>query len=169
MKSITSAVHKAAWTLPLVGLLAAPALAQGLVKTNRLSAALANEAVAAAVDACAKQNQAATGVILDVSGVQQAMLRGDGAGIHTVETADHKAYTAVTFKVDTIELVERAKTGTVSSAIVKVPRLLLAQGGVVIKADQVVIGAIGISGARGNNIDTQCARVGIEKIKDRMK
>jgi uncharacterized protein GlcG (DUF336 family) len=153
----------------IAGALVAPVFAQGLIKANRLSAALASEAVAAAVNACAKQNQFVTAIILDISGVQQATLRGDGAGIHTVETADHKAYTAVTFKVDTIELVERAKTGVVSSAITKVPRLLLAQGAVVIKVGDEVIGAIGVSGARGNDIDTQCARTGIEQIRDRIK
>jgi uncharacterized protein GlcG (DUF336 family) len=149
--------------------LSVPVCAQGLVKANRLSAALASELVTAAVDVCAKQNQEVTGVIVDISGVQQAMLRGDGAGINTVTTAYHKAFTAVGYKTDTIDLVERAKGGRVSSAIVKVPNLLLAQGGVLIKAGDEVIGAIGISGARGNDIDTACARAGIEKIKDRLK
>jgi uncharacterized protein GlcG (DUF336 family) len=145
--------------------------AQGLVKANRLSAALAGELVAAAVEACAKQDQEVTGVVVDISGVQQAMLRGDGAGINTVTTAYHKAFTAVGFKTDTIDLVKRAQSegGRVSSAIAKVPNLLLAQGGVLIKAGDEVIGAVGISGARGNNIDTACARAGIEKIKDRLK
>ena len=42
-------------------------------------------------------------------GPQQAFLRGDGAGIHTVETADYKAYTALSFRIDGIDLVERSK------------------------------------------------------------
>lgn len=169
MGSFKSVVHAGACTVSVLALLATPAAAQGLLKTHRLSAALAGEAVATAVETCAQQNQQVTAIILDTSGVQQAMLRGDGAGIHTVETADSKAFTALTFKVDSIQLVERAKTGTVSSAIAKAPRLLLAQGGVIIKAGDEVIGSIGVSGARGNNIDTQCARAGLEKIKDRMK
>lgn len=112
----------------------------------------------------AKQDQQVTAVVVDISGVQQAMLRGDGAGINTVTTAYHNAFTAVGFKTDTIDLVERAKSQPVSSAIAKVPNLLPAQGGVLIKAGDEVIGAIGISGARGNNIDTACARAGLEKI-----
>src|SRR5690242_13095616 len=168
MKSIELGSRRTALTLSVLGLLAAPASAQGLPKPHRLWSALARGAVATAVDVCAKQNQQVTSVVLDYSGVQQAMLRGDGAGIHTVATADHKAYTALTFKVDSIELVERAKTGTVSSAIPKVPRLLLSQGGVVIKVGDEVIGAIGVSGARGHNIDTQCARAALAKIRGRM-
>ena len=46
---------------------------------------------------------------------------------------------------------------------------MLAQGGVVIKVGDEVVGAIGIAGARGNNIDTACARAGIAKIQDRLK
>jgi uncharacterized protein GlcG (DUF336 family) len=150
-------------------LAASAALAQGVVKANRLSAALANELVATAVDVCSKQNQHVTAVVLDTSGIHQAMLRGDGAGINTVETSHYKAFTAVGFQTDTIELVEQAKSGRVSSALAKVPNLLLAQGGVVIKIGEEVIGAIGVSGAKGGNIDTQCARAAIEKIKDRLK
>jgi uncharacterized protein GlcG (DUF336 family) len=148
---------------------AAPALGQGLVKANRLSAALATELATAAVEACVKLNQEVTVVVLDISGVQQVMIRGDGAGIHTIATAYHKAYTAMTFKTDTINLVERAKKGSVSSSIGTVPNLLLAQGGVVVKVGDEVIASIGVSGARGGNMDTQCGRAGIDRIKDRLK
>ena len=36
-------------------------------------------------------------------------VRGDGAGIHTLDSAHDKAYTSVSFKNDTIALVERTK------------------------------------------------------------
>jgi uncharacterized protein GlcG (DUF336 family) len=154
----------------LLGLpMASAASAQGVIKTSRLSAALANDLVATAVDVCARQNQQVTAVVLDVSGVNQAMLRGDGAGINTIETAHYKAFTAVGFQIDTIDLVEQAKSGRVSSALAKVPNLLLAQGGIVIKVGDTVIGALGVSGAKGGNIDTQCARAALDKIKDQLK
>lgn len=153
----------------LVAFAAAPALSQGLIKKSTLSAALAHEMLTTAVETCAKQGQLVTGVVLDAAGTPQAFLRGDGAGIHTVETADYKAYTALSFRTDGIDMIERAKKGSVPGAINKLPRLLLAQGGVLIKAGDEIVGAIGISGARGNNIDTACARAGIDKIKDRLK
>jgi uncharacterized protein GlcG (DUF336 family) len=65
-------------------------------------------------------------------------------------------------------MVERAKTGRVPGAIAKLPRLLLAQGGVLIRIGDEIVGALGVSGARGNNIDTQCARAAIEKVKDQL-
>jgi uncharacterized protein GlcG (DUF336 family) len=155
--------------LPLLGLPAGPAAAQGMMKTSRLSSAIAYQAVATAVEVCAKQNQQVTAVVLDSGGAQQAFLRGDGAGIHTVDMADYKAYTALSFRTDGIDMVERAKTGNVPAAIGKLPRLVLAQGGVLIKAGDEIVGVIGVSGARGNNIDTQCARAAVDKIKDQLK
>src|SRR3954453_2729751 len=160
---------RAGVVLALSALAAAPATSQGLLKKTTLSAALAHEALTTAVETCAKQDQQVTGVVLDSSGVQQAFLRGDNAGIHTVETADYKAYTALSFRTDGIDMVERAKKGSVPGSVTNLPRLLLAQGGVLIKAGDEIVGVIGISGARGNNLDTTCARAGIDKIKDRLK
>jgi uncharacterized protein GlcG (DUF336 family) len=162
-------IVQAAAALALSAFAAAPATSQGLVKKSYMSAALAHEALTTAVETCAKQDQQVTGVVLDAAGVQQAFLRGDGAGIHTVTGADYKAYTALSYRTDGIDLVERSKKGRVPGAINSLPRLLLAQGGVVIKVGDEIVGAIGIAGARGNNIDTACARAGIAKIQDRLK
>jgi uncharacterized protein GlcG (DUF336 family) len=151
------------------GLATAPVRADDLLVTHRVSAALANEAVGAAVAACAKQGYAVTAVLLDFDGVRQAVLRGDGAGIHTLDSANDKAYTSVTYGIDTIEIVERAKTGPVSTLLAKIPHLVLSQGGVVIKIGKEVIGAIGVGGAPGNDYDTGCARAGLDKIRDRLK
>jgi hypothetical protein len=50
----------------------------------RLSAALAAEAVAEAVAACAKQGYKVTATIIDTDGITQATLRGDGASMTTL-------------------------------------------------------------------------------------
>jgi len=67
--------------------IAAPTLASGALLTHRLSADLANRAVAAAVARCAAEGYSESAVVVDISGVDQAVLRGDGAGIHTPESA----------------------------------------------------------------------------------
>ena len=51
-----------------------PGLAQDILTTHRLSAALAAEAVAEAVAACAKQGYKVTATILDADTVEQATL-----------------------------------------------------------------------------------------------
>jgi uncharacterized protein GlcG (DUF336 family) len=143
--------------------------AQGLLPAHRIPAELANQAVAAAVAKCASEGYAETAVLVDADGVQQAVLRGDRAGAHTLASAFAKAYTAASFKTDTSALVERSKTVPVLVNLFKLPHLLLLGGGIVIKLGDEVVGAIGASGAPGGNLDDACAGAGLDKIKDRLR
>lgn len=151
------------------GCLAGQALADDLLTTHRLSAALASEAARAAVEACAKQGYAETAVVVDADGVRQAVLRGDRAGAHSLDSANDKAYTSASFKADTSALVERAKALPAFANLFKLPHLLLFGGGVVIKSGDEVIGAIGAAGAPGADLDDGCAKAGLDKIRDRLK
>ena len=169
MTSVRILLFGSAAALALAASAPAAVRAEGLVSTKRLSASLAAELVLGAVTACAQKDYHVGAVVLDTSGVQQAALRGDGAQPQNVLNAIDKAYTAASFGMDTAELVERAKSGAVSSAFAKVPHLLLNAGGVVIKVGDEVIGAIGVSGAPGGDNDVVCAKAALEKIKDRMK
>ncbi len=168
MTTSTLTLRIAAIVLPL-GLAAAPALAQGLMSTHRVPADLASEAVTAAVDSCAKQGFPVTSAFLDADGVLQAELRGDGAGIHTVQMAHDKAYTAISFRTNTSEIVANAEKNPPSPAIVKLPNLILAPGGVVIMHDKEVLGAIAVSGVPNRVGDEACAKAGLDKINDRLK
>lgn len=139
--------------------------ADGLLNTHRISAALANEAVGAAVAACAAQGYRETAVVVDADGVTQAVLRGDGTGAHTLDSAHDKAFTSASFKTDTLAIASRAAEPLFS----KLPHLLLVGGGVAIKAGDEIVGAIGAAGAPGGNLDDGCAKAGLAKIADRLK
>ena len=152
-----------------VGITATPAGAQGLVATHRISAAIANELVAAAVTACKQKNYNVTAVVLDIDGVRQALLRGDGAGIATLQVAYDKAFTSISTRSDTGVLVDRAKTTPPSQFFLKTPHMLLLQGAVVIKIGEETIGALGVSGAPGGDKDEACARAALDGAADRLK
>ena len=144
--------------------------AASLIVTHRIPAALALEAVGEAVTVCAAMGYTESAVLLDAGGNTQASLRGDEAGLATLENADHKAYTAVAYKIDTSALVAKAKTGAeMSPALNRLPRLILSPGGVVIKFNDEIVGAIGASGAPLGSKDEACARAGVAKIADRIK
>ena len=163
-------IRRASLVLTLAATLATPAMAQGLLTTHRIPAALAAEAVATAVAHCAAQGYAETAVLVDADGVTQAVLRGDRAGSHTLDSAHDKAYTAASFKADTLTLAERAKTLPAFAALfTQVPHLILFGGGVPIKTGNEVVGAIGAAGAPGAMLDAACAQAGIDKIADRLK
>jgi len=149
--------------------LTSPSFAADIVTVHRLSAALAGEAVMAAVSTCAQQGYSVTAVVVDTDGVQQATLRGDTAAIHTMEAAYDKAYTSMTSRVDTLALVERQKAGTLPPVMLRpLDHLLVGQGGLVIKIGNETVSAIGVSGGPGGDKDEACARAGLERIRSRL-
>ena len=137
--------------------------------THRIPAALAIEAANETIAACARQGYRETAVVLDADGATIVAVRGDGAGIHTLDSAHDKAYTSVSFKNDTIALAERAKGEDSIAPLSKLPHVMFFGGGVVIKLGDETIGAIGASGAPGAKLDDNCARAGLAKIWDRLK
>jgi uncharacterized protein GlcG (DUF336 family) len=152
------------------GVIGVPAKADGLLVTHRLPAALASHIASEVVAACARQGYTETAVVVDADGVRQAVLRGDRAGSHTLDSANDKAYTAASFKNDTSALVERSKTVPGFAALfTQLPHLILFGGGVVIKLGDEVVGAIGASGAPGADLDDACARAGLDKVRDQLK
>ena len=144
------------------------AVAQTL-PTHRIPAALAAEAAREAVSACAKEGYRETAQVVDADGAIIATLRGDGAGIHSLDSALDKAYTAASFKSDTLALAERAKGEDSIGPLAKLPHVMFLGGGVVIKLGDEIIGAIGAAGAPGAKLDDACARAGLDKIKDRLQ
>jgi len=154
--------------LSAVALMAPVAQAQTL-PTHRIPAALAAEAASETVAACAKQGYHETAQVVDADGVVIATIRGDGAGVFTLDSAFYKAYTAASFKNDTLALAERAKGEDSIAPLGKLPHVMFFGGGVPIKLGDETIGAIGGSGAPGSKLDDACVRAGIDKIKDRLQ
>jgi uncharacterized protein GlcG (DUF336 family) len=158
-----------------VGAAVTGAQAQGLVNTQKLSAALANELVGDSVANCAQKNYAVTAVVVDLDGVRQAMLRGNGAPIHTLDNAYYKAYSAASLTLARKEESTKAVSDRMAKAApttvpqTPLPNVTYAQGGVTIMAGGNAIGAIGVSGAPGGQFDEECARAALAKIRERMK
>jgi len=149
--------------------------AQGLVSMQKLSAPLANELVGESVATCAQKGYAVTAVVVDLDGVRQALLRGNGAPIHTLDNAFFKAYSAASLtlarKEDSTKAVadRMARNPATTVPQTPLPNVTYAVGGVTIMAGGTPIGAIGVSGAPGGQFDEECARAAIPKIQERMK
>ncbi|HKQ63468.1 MAG TPA: heme-binding protein [Methylomirabilota bacterium] len=166
-----------ALTSALAVLVLAPIVAstQGLVTIQKLSAPLANELVGETVAACAAKGYTVTAVVVDLDGVRQALLRGNGAPIHTLDNAFYKAYSAASLTLSrkensTKEVADRIGKNPPSTVPqTPLPNVTYAVGGVAIKAGETTIGGIGVSGAPGGQFDEECARAALAKIKERMK
>ncbi|SRR6266699_4739931 len=157
------------------GAVATGAQGQGLVTTHKLSAALANQLVGDSVAACAQKGYQVVAVVVDLDGVRQAVLRGDGAPIHSMDNAYYKAYSAASLTLSRKEESTKAVADRMAKAApttvpqTPLPNVTYAQGGVTIMAGGAAIGAVGVSGAPGGQFDEECARTALAKIKDRMK
>jgi uncharacterized protein GlcG (DUF336 family) len=152
----------------------APAAAQGVLTTHRLSAALAAEAVTEAVAACTKQGYHVTATIVDPDGATQAMLRGDGAGIVAVKSSYDKAYTVImlgtTNNLDSSgAIAQRIGPTPPAGGIAKFDHIALQPGAFRIKVGNEAIAAIGVGGAPGGEHDEDCAKAGLAKIADQLK
>lgn len=168
---LSAAVAAIVGSVPVTG-----AFAQGLIVKKRLSAVLAHEAAGEAVAACAKSGYAVTAIVVDIEGVRQAVLRGDGAAVHTLDSAYAKAYTAASLapvrkESSTKEIFERLakQPGMTTAGLTSLPNVTFTPGGVTIMAGGEPIGGIGVGGAPGGNFDDDCARAALAKIADRMK
>jgi uncharacterized protein GlcG (DUF336 family) len=95
------------------------------------------------------------------------MLRGDGAGLHTPEGADRKAYTARTWRAPSAEFVKRMQTDPTSVGSIQYNRVLSLAGGLPIRVGDDVVGAVGVSGSPGK--DDDCSQAGIDKVAAELK
>lgn len=103
--------------------------------------------------------------IVDRAGNTQVMLRDQLAGVHTIEAATKKAWTAASFKVETTTLAKNTKSGAASSGIRNVSNVLAIGGGMPIEVGGVLYGAAGVSGAPTGLEDSQCAQAAIDAIQ----
>ena len=150
-------------------LLAAPARAQdALVSFKSLSPELALDLARAALADCQKRGYQTAVAVVDRFGVPQVMLRDRFAGAHTPRTAIGKAWTAVSFRTNTTDLVAASKEGTAQSGVRDLPGAVVLGGGVMIEAGGSLVGAVGISGAPGGEADDACAKAGIEAVRDKL-
>jgi uncharacterized protein GlcG (DUF336 family) len=175
MARLSSHLETSALAATLILAAATTAGAQGIINMPKLSAPLANELVGESVAQCTQKGYTVTAVVVDLDGVRQAMLRGNGAPIHTLDNAFYKAYSAASLtlarKEDSTKAVADRMGKAAPSTVPQtpLPNVTYAVGGVTIMADGKPIGAIGVSGAPGGNFDEECARAALGKIADRMK
>ena len=151
----------------LLTLIATLAFAQsGTYATRLLTPETALKATVAALEECRKRDYQVAVAVVDRSGTAQAMLRDRFAGPHTVSTAINKGYTAISFRVDTLELAKQTQSGLPSSGAREIPNVVAVGGGVLIQAGGATLAAIGVSGAPGGEADDACANAGIAAIRD---
>ena len=148
---------------------AAGANAQAVRTEKNMSLELANQLASASVAACAANGYAVSATVVDRAGTVRAVQRADNAGPHTLAASQQKAFTSASAKNTTLAMMEGSQKNPAAANLVYIPGYLLLGGGVPVKVGNEVIGAVGVGGAPGGNLDEQCAMAAIDKIKDLLK
>ncbi|KAF0164797.1 MAG: hypothetical protein FD157_1961 [Rhodocyclaceae bacterium] len=148
-------------------LLAGSALAaeQFTAQATSLSTAAASKVAQAALSECQKGGYVVAVAVVDRSGIPLALLRDNLAGPHTPKTAIGKAWTAVSFRNNTTNLVDMSAAGKPSAGIRDIPGVVALGGGLTISARGILLGAVGVSGAPGGHLDDICGNAGIKAIQ----
>jgi uncharacterized protein GlcG (DUF336 family) len=153
-----------------LALLSTPAFAgdDALVTYQSLSPEVALEAAQAALKQCRDNGFQVTVVVVDRFGQPQVLLRDRYAGLPAGDIATAKAYTALSFRRATSELAKMVRDGQMDANLARMPRIAMLAGGLVIETGGTLLGGIGVSGAPGGDRDEQCAKAGLDAVRDRI-
>jgi uncharacterized protein GlcG (DUF336 family) len=151
----------------IASVVASGAGAQGIVTQKNITLGLAQTIANAAIAQCRSMGYKVSVTVVDRAGLAIVMLRDDGAGLHTPEGSDRKAYTARTFGQPSAAFVQRLQERPDTVGSRQYTRVLALAGGLPIKVGDEIVGAVGVSGSPGK--DDECSQAGIDKVADQLK
>ncbi|MFC8127095.1 heme-binding protein [Streptomyces sp. NPDC057302] len=134
---------------------------KNLTQSTHLNIDAATKAAQATLDAAEKENQRVTVAVVDRNGNTVVTLRGDGAGPQSYESAEKKAYTAVSWNAPTSEL---AKNLEKTPNLKDIPGTLFLAGGAPVTAKGAPIAGIGVAGAPSGDLDEKFAKAGVAAL-----
>ena len=116
----------------------------------------ARRVIAAGEDRANEIGQPQNIAVVDSGGNLVSHVRMDGAWIGSVDIAINKAFTARAFDLSTAELAEQSQPGEAFYGIQESNkgRVMIFAGGVPLKRDGEVVGAVGVSGGDGEQDTT---------------
>ena len=145
----------------LIGLALLSQGAAALPRPIEIDLDAANSLAGAAVAACRAQGRAIAVSIVDRGGNLVAVQRSDGVGPHNTDASRKKAFTALSTRSSTLDLARNAAFDPDARNLASLPELLLLGGGVPLRVQDQVVGAIGVAGGGGAVNDHACALAAI--------
>ena len=134
------------------------------VSRQTITEEAAQKLIAAAEKKAVEMKRNMVIAICDESGTLKAFSRMDGAPLLSVQIAQDKAWTSVSYGVPTHKWFDFIKDDPpLLHGIVHTPRLIVFGGGYPIKVDGQIVGAIGDSGGHWKE-DMECAEAGLKAL-----
>ena len=133
------------------------------VQVRTLSTKLANKLAVETAKACSNMGYQVAVAVVDRSGNLLSFLRDPLAGHHTITISQRKAYTSATYQSSSASMMS-------NQHLRFTPGVILLGGGLPVQVGGILYGAVGVSGAPSKkspgDIDEQCARAGIESVRE---
>lgn len=154
----------------LVACISAPLAAQDTLVTFRsLAPDVALEMARAALKNCRDAGYQVAVSVVDRMGVPQVMLRDRFAGPHTPDTSTRLAWSAVSFRSDTLTLAENTGPQSLLSGARHIDKILMIGGGIPVMASGSIVAGIGISGGPSGEANHACAQAGIDAVTAKLE
>nr|WSW67759.1 heme-binding protein [Streptomyces sp. NBC_00995] len=134
---------------------------RNLQQSTHLTVDAAAKAAQAVLDAAEKENQRVAVSVVDRNGNTILTLRGDGSGPQAYESAEKKAYTAVSWNAPTSELAGRLAQ---APNLKDIPGTLFLAGGAPVQIKGAPVAGIGVAGAPSGDLDEKFARAGVAAL-----
>ncbi|RVU38261.1 heme-binding protein [Hwanghaeella grinnelliae] len=164
----TSNIKKTTWAACLAGTVAlgSSVAAEDIIKVRLMGSDLAADIARGAVQSCREMGYQVAAVVLDRAGDTMASQRDTFARRHTLEIAARKAGLSIMSGVASVEM--RDSREDIRAELNHMDGIIVMEGGIPIRAAGSLVGAVGVSGAPGGDIDANCANAGIEAVQDRI-
>ncbi len=119
------------------------------VSVTQISSQFAFELAQEAVNQCSAEGYKVSATVVDLSGNVMAQLRADGAGIHTLDSSRKKAFTVISMKQPSGNLMKTIAEKPILQPLQYMDEnLLFLAGGVPVELNKAMIGAVGVGGRR---------------------
>lgn len=138
--------------------------AQYVEKSNSLNQAGALKLAEQANAEARKIDKNVSIAVLNSSGVVLLLLKADNVGPHNTEASRRKAFTALSTKTPSLELMRNASESEDAKNLNTLPELLLLGGGVPIWQNGELIGSLGVSGGGSGENDHNIAVKTVENL-----
>ena len=146
--------------------LTASSYADDSITLKSIGMDLARDIVNESVQACRKAGFQVSAVIVDRNGIVKAILRDDLASRFTLQIAEEKANSVILSGLNSGEF--RKNRSDIRAELNHMDDLIIMQGALPIIMAGSRVGAIGVSGAPGGDIDERCAQQALDKLQERL-
>lgn len=156
-------------TTALAGLIfsATTAQATDMLTVKTIGMELARDIASETVLACRNMGYQVSAVVTDRNGIVRAALRDDLASQFTLQIAKEKANMVVMSGINSGEF--RKSREDIRQELNHINGIIVMEGGIPINAGGHRLGAVGVSGAPGGDLDEKCAVMALEKFEERLE